>query len=221
MRLCESIPADLQLVRHKSRILSMRIVRGDGRLDAESLQICVRTLTAGNILCYPTETFYALGIDPWNEKARERLYSLKGRAQEKELPLIAADSDMVARFCEVNDPRFVRLSARFWPGPLTLVVPSRDHRANYAIRVTSHPVASQISHAFRSPVVATSANVSGEAPVSNPEMLPESLRQGIETLVNSGSCTGGKPSTIVSLAEVPPRILREGVIPAEEILPLL
>ena len=170
------------------------------------------------MICYPTETFYALGIDPWNQMARENLIALKGRPQEKELPMIASEISMVARFCDIEDLRFHQLAKKFWPGPLTLVLPSRDHSRSYAIRVSSHPVARQIASALEKPVVSTSANFSGQPSVSTPADIPRIFQEQIIFLIDAGVCPGGLPSTILTLLERPGRVLREGSIPSEQLL---
>lgn len=186
-------------------------------MDAGTLETCTRVLREAGIVCYPTETFYALGIDPWNELAREKLFALKGRAASKELPLIAANSAMVKRYCITDHRLFDLLSRRFWPGPLTLVLPGRNSTAHYAVRVSSHPVACRLSEAFQSPIVSTSANRSGEFPLQDPKNIPQQLSESVEIMVDAGICSGGLPSTIVSLTEDDPKLLREGAIPFSEI----
>jgi L-threonylcarbamoyladenylate synthase len=190
----------------------------DHHLSDADLIRCVQQLQAGNIICYPTETFYALGIDPWNGSAKEKLFELKGRPREKELPMIAADVGMVAHYCDVEDPRFALLSGEFWPGPLTFVLRSKDHSTSYAVRVSSHPVANQISAEFRRPIVSTSANPSGDAAAIEPSKLPDSFLSRIALLIDDGVCSGGLPSTIVSLLEQRGKVLREGAIPSSQLL---
>lgn len=192
-----------------------------GILDAFSLQLCVDTLREGEIVCYPTETFYALGIDLWNEEGLQKLYALKKRPPEKQLPLIASDISMIATVCDTGDSRLAALARKFWPGPLTIVLPSTDRSRSFAIRISSHPVARQIVEAFGSPLVSTSANLTGEPAVSDPRSLTGVITAGVSILVDGGPCEGGAPSTIVSLVERPGKILREGAIEAAEIVSLL
>jgi L-threonylcarbamoyladenylate synthase len=177
-------------------------------------------LREGGIVCYPTETLYALGADPWNPAACERLRALKGRQDEKEWPLITATTAMIADFCRSDDPRMKVLAGRFWPGPLTVVLPALSGAGSYAVRVSSCETARRLSELLEGPVISTSANPSGDPPVSDPDLLPEALRAGIDCLVDGGLTPGGLPSTIVSLlAET--RILREGAIPAADVLAAL
>lgn len=189
--------------------------------NPEAYYHCVETLRSGGIICYPTETFYALGVDPWNDSACEKLYKLKKRSAEKELPLIASSVEMVTRFCDTSDPRFATLAQKFWPGPLTVVLPSKDHSGSCAIRVSSNISARLISEIFGKPVISTSANISGTPAVQKPDDLSDELSEGIDVVLNGGICPGGLPSTIISLMNSEPQILREGAIPSKEILSML
>ena len=189
--------------------------------NPEAYYQCVETLRNGGIICYPTETFYALGVDPWNQSACEKLYKLKKRSAEKELPLIASSTEMVSRFCDTSDPRFNILAQKFWPGPLTIVLPAKDQSSSYAIRVSSNVSARLISEMFGSPVISTSANISGQEPVRKPDDLNPELSDGIDVVLNAGVCPGGLPSTIISLMKSAPEILREGAIASKEILSML
>jgi L-threonylcarbamoyladenylate synthase len=149
------------------------------------------------------------------------LYSIKKRPAEKDLPLIAADAGMVRKFCDVSHPTYGALAAGFWPGPLSLVLPARDHSATYAVRVSSHEIARQLSLAFLKPIVSTSANLSGEEPVRDPMQLSDVLKVQISLLIDNGLTAGGQPSTILSLLEDSPRVLREGAIPSSKLAGIL
>lgn len=189
--------------------------------NPEAYFYCVETLRNGGIICYPTETFYALGVDPFNESACQKLYKLKNRPAEKELPLIASSTEMVSRICDTADPRFAILAEKFWPGPLTIVLPTKNHLSSYAIRVSSNVSARLISEIFGNPVISTSANITGAEPVRKPGDLSEELSEGIDVVLNAGICPGGLPSSIISLMQSEPQILREGAIPSKEILSIL
>lgn len=199
----------------------MLTIPAETNLTVDWLELCLSILRNGELILYPTETFYALGIDPWNESARTRIYELKGREASKELPCIASDVEMVSRFCDVNHTAFTILTERFWPGPLTLVLPLRTRSDSIAIRVSSHPVAQQISREFQSPIVSTSANPSGEVPFTEISVLPSKFSDSVSLAIDAGTTAGGLPSTIVSLMEGKPKILRAGVIPSSQIFELL
>lgn len=199
----------------------MERIRVRSELDDPTLRRCLETLAGSKLLCYPTETFYALGIDVTKEDAREKLYKLKGRETTKELPFIASDVEMVKSYCGTEDGRFTVLAERFWPGPLTLVLPSREGFSSIAIRVSSHPIARQIVEAFGRPLVSTSANRSGDPPVQIPDGMSREFLYGIDLIVDAGLCPGGRPSTIVSLLDKDIVLIREGTIPFDSIRSLL
>src|SRR5262245_51835711 len=189
---------------------------------AGDLSPAIDCLKQGGIVCYPTETFYALGVLATNEQAMHRLRELKKRPDEKDLPLIAGSIGIVSAFCRTDDPRLALLAARYWPGPLTIVLPSLlTPGATYAIRVSSNPTAKSLSLALKAPIVSTSANESGSSPVTSPAMLPDSIRSGIDVVIDGGEAPGGLPSTIVTLLTTPAQILRKGAVPAQELSALL
>jgi L-threonylcarbamoyladenylate synthase len=196
-------------------------VKATTHLSPDALEACLSALWTGEMILYPTETFYAIGIDPCNEHARTKIYVAKGRDSAKQLPCIAADEEMVKAFCRVDHPAYERLSSSFWPGPLTIVLPLQTRAESIAIRVSSHPVARQLATAFQSPIVSTSANRSGESSVSSLQMLPSDLSHVIAIGVDSGTTAGGLPSTIISLLESRPKVLRHGAIPEDQILAAL
>ena len=197
------------------------MVKAELELSRDALETCLSALRKGEMILYPTETFYAIGIDPWNDNARKKIYAAKGRDSSKELPCIASDVEMVERFCVVTHAFYERLSVRFWPGPLSLILPLRERNASIAIRVSSHPIARQIAREFQSPIVSTSANHSGEAPLLDAKLTPLEIQQTIAVAVDAGPTMGGLPSTIVSLLEGIPQIVRQGAIPSDQIRALI
>lgn len=170
------------------------------------------------MICYPTETFYGIGIDPWNEVAREKLFELKGRASEKDLPWIAADRAMVDRFCDTSDQRFGLLADRFWPGPLTMVLHLLNSDQTVAVRVSSLPLAGQLSAALQKPIVSTSANLSGQPAVNDAALISQEIKHKVDVVIDAGITKGEMPSTIVSfLQSNQVNILRQGAVSAEDI----
>lgn len=190
-------------------------------LDSRILRRCIDTLGDSGLICYPTETFYALGIDSRKISARKKLFALKERTLTKELPFIASDIQMVRRFCRIENDHFSILSERFWPGPLTLVLPSREESGTIAIRVSNHPIACQIARALGRPLVSTSANRSGYRSVRTPDELHEAFLNEIDLIIDAGPCAGGSPSTILSLVGKKAELIRRGAIPFHLIQPFL
>jgi L-threonylcarbamoyladenylate synthase len=177
-------------------------------------------LAAGGVIAYPTETFYALGADANSAAAVERIFALKGRSPKNPISLIIAGNEDLERVAsEVPESAHV-LAARFWPGPLTMVLRASaampaevtGSTGKVGVRVSSHPVASGIARACGFPLTATSANLSGEPPALAPPDLAGDLAAGVAVVIDGGSAPGGPPSTVIDLTEDPPRILREGRI---------
>lgn len=179
-------------------------------------------LRQGLLVVYPTETFYGLACDPRQSAAVERIFVAKGRPERMALPLIAADREAVRTCVRSLPERAGRLMDAFWPGPLTLVFTAADDLPplllggghTVAIRVSSHPVASALSRAAGGPIVATSANRSGEPPPSTAREALEALGDLVSLVLDAGPTEGGSSSTVLDLTADPPRLIRSGAVPS-------
>jgi L-threonylcarbamoyladenylate synthase len=188
-------------------------------------EAAVRTLRAGGLVAFPTETVYGLGADAANASAIAHLYAAKGRPAFN--PLIAHVGDIAAaRRIGRLDARALRLAETFWPGPLTLVVPkARDCPVaelatagldTVAIRIPAHPVAQAILRAFGGAVVAPSANVSGHVSPTEASHVESDLAGRIDLIVDGGPVMVGVESTIVGCFEQM-MLLRPGGLAREKI----
>ncbi len=180
-------------------------------------------LREGRLVAFPTETVYGLGGDARNDQAVARIFDAKGRPRFNplivHLPDLAA-AEGYARF----DDRALELARRFWPGPLTLVLPLRAQAGlsplvtagleTVALRVPAHPLARALLAAFGGPVAAPSANPSGRVSPTRAAHVLAGLAGRIAAVVDGGPCAVGVESTILSL-DGPPRLLRPGGVPAE------
>jgi len=193
--------------------------------DGAGIARAARVLAAGGLVAFPTETVYGLGADAGNGAAVARLYEAKGRPRFN--PLIAHVPDIaaaraLARFNESAE----RLAAAFWPGPLTLVLPKRPDCPvaelatagldTIAVRVPSHPVARDILVAGARPIVAPSANRSGQVSPTTAQHVLADLRGRVELIVDGGPTPMGLESTIVACLDRP-MLLRLGALPRAEI----
>jgi len=180
-------------------------------------------------VAFPTDTLYGLAADPFNAGAVQRLFDIKCRSGEKALPLVAADAVQVARFLGVLPLSASRLASRFWPGPLTLLLPAPESlpstvtggTGRVGVRVPDHAVARQLCGATRTMVTATSANLSGRPPTSDPDEVAAALASNIDALLDAGKTLGGPPSTIVDANDTPPRLIRAGAISWDDVLACL
>lgn len=168
----------------------------------------------------PTETYYGLAADAFREEALARIAALKGRAPEKPILVLVADRQMVEQVAQVVPPLAERLMARFWPGPLTLILPARSALSRsltagtgtIGVRQSSHPLAQALTRAYGRPLTGTSANRSGEPPLIRAAEVQRQLGTTLELILDSGPCPGGLPSTVLDLTLDPPRLVRPGAV---------
>lgn len=178
---------------------------------------------AGGVVSYPTETFYALGADPAQPKAIERVLRTKGRKDlNKPLLLLIATLDDLPNWVSKFPSSFDKLVAHFWPGPLTLVLPAQAGLPDpligpgrgIAVRLTSHPIARALIRASGTALTGTSANRAGSRPCCDAKAVRATLGNVLGAVVDGGPTVGAKPSTVLDLVDDCPRILRHGAIEA-------
>ena len=183
-------------------------------------------LRAGELVAFPTETVYGLGGDALDGRAVAAIFAAKGRPEFN--PLICHFPDAEAAFAEVvADDRARALAARFWPGPLTLVLPRRPHCRvdllagagldTLAVRVPGHKLALDLLRQVGRPVAAPSANRSGEVSPTTAAHVLEGLSGRIAAVLDGGPCTVGVESTVLDLSSRGAVLLRPGGVPAEAI----
>jgi L-threonylcarbamoyladenylate synthase len=192
--------------------------------EAAVIARAAAVLRAGGLVAFPTETVYGLGANALDAAAVGRIFEAKGRPANN--PLIVhvaetAEALQVAAWPETA----ARLAARFWPGPLTLVLPRRDvvPRAvtaggpTVAVRVPAHPVARALIRAAGVPVAAPSANRSAQLSPTRAAHVLSALAGRIEMLLDGGPTAGGLESTVLDVTCTPPRLLRPGLVAPGEI----
>jgi L-threonylcarbamoyladenylate synthase len=191
----------------------------------DAIQEAVTWILNGGVVALPTDTLYGLAADPFNREAVARIFEVKERAPDRPLPLIAANVEQVAAHLGALTPLAREIAARFWPGPLTLVVAAphglaRDVASGLGtvgVRVPANDVARAVCAGCGRPLTATSANRSGDEPTSDPDAVERTLGDRIDFLLDTGPTRGGAPSTIVDVTLAEPRLVRAGAIRWEEI----
>ncbi len=176
----------------------------------------------GGIIVYPTETVYGIGGDPFNENVVRRIYRIKNRPPEKSY-LLLVNEKIVVHLVEEVTPLASLLIKNFWPGPLTIIFKtSRKYRnilgEKVALRISPHPVVRGILRYLNSPLISTSANISGAPPITDFEDVKRQFEKVVDGIVE-GECGGEKPSTIIDAYSG--NIVREGSISKEEIISFL
>jgi L-threonylcarbamoyladenylate synthase len=191
----------------------------DDRAIAEAADI----LRRGGVVAFPTETVYGLGADAFNARAVARVFEVKARPSFDPLIVHLADAGERGRVAATDDPRAAVLAARFWPGPLTLVLPRRPEVPDLVtagldtvgVRVPAHPAARALIAAAGTPVAAPSANPFGYVSPTTAAHVAELLGTAVDLVLDGGPCRVGVESTILSLAGDVPVILRPGGVPRE------
>lgn len=196
----------------------------DSRLEFV-LEYTTRLILSGKVVAFPTDTFYGLGADPFNLAAVSEIFRIKRRAAERPLPLLVASLDQAADL--TNDPPalFFRLAERFWPGPLTLVVPaSRQiplkvtaNTGKVGLRWPRAPLAVALIAAAGRPLTGTSANLAERPACSTAEEVEKQIGDTLSLILDGGPTQGELASTVVDLVGEHPRILRPGGIPESEL----
>ncbi|HXZ95919.1 MAG TPA: L-threonylcarbamoyladenylate synthase [Burkholderiales bacterium] len=189
------------------------------------IERAVAILRRGGLVAFPTETVYGLGADALNPEAIKKIFLAKGRPQNHPLIVHLADASHLARWAREIPVAAERLTERFWPGPLTLILRRAQSvpdaitggQDTVGLRVPSHPVAHALLQAFGSGIAAPSANRFGRLSPTTAEHVRAELGARVEMVLNGGPCDFGIESTIVDLSGSQPALLRPGKISASEI----
>jgi len=189
-----------------------------------SIEAAIAALQAGELVVYPTETFYAIGADAFSSSALARLFRVKRREAGRPVGLIAADTAMAFSLAREIPSNARRLADAFWPGPLTLVLPARDDLARelgglegVGVRVSPNPLACALSAGLGRPITATSANLSGEAPASTLDEARAGLGEKVKVYLDGGKLTAAAPSTVVAVSGSAWKMIRVGAISESQI----
>lgn len=195
-------------------------------MNPESIARAADLLRQGELVAFPTETVYGLGADATNDTAVARIFEAKNRPSFNPLITHVPDRESVADYAEVT-PMAELVAARFWPGPLTLVLPRRpdcglSHLTSagldtVAIRVPSHDSARQLLQSAGIPIAAPSANRSGLLSPTTAAHVADQLGDHVAMILDDGPCTVGLESTVLDLSGETPTILRQGGLPQEDV----
>ena len=189
----------------------------------DAIQQALSILNEGGLVAFPTDTVYGLGALAFDGPAVESIYVAKDRPIEKAIPVLIGDTQDLERVgMDVPEVAY-RLAARFWPGPLTVVIPKRptlpesvSATSTVGVRVPDHAVARALLRAT-GPMAVTSANISGQPSPSTAQEVFTQLGGRIALIVDDGSTPGGVPSTVLDCTGYDLKILREGPISLEAI----
>ena len=192
--------------------------------SSNTLSLALETLRSGGLVAFPTDTVYGVGALAYDGKAIESIYVAKDRPIEKAIPILIADMEDMKKVGMDIPQTAYKLAARFWPGPLTCVIPKQptlpeavSATSTVGVRVPDHEVARALLRAA-GPMAVTSANISGAQSPSTAEEVYTQLNGRIPLIIDGGTTPGGVPSTVVDCSKSELKILREGPISIEELL---
>lgn len=191
---------------------------------AGAIDQAVRALASARVIGLPTDTVYGLAVDPFSIGAADRLFLLKRRPREVDLPVLVADEGQALDLATAVPPSARRLMATFWPGALTVVLPRRtDLRADLGtdeatvgVRCPAHPVPLALCRAH-GPIATTSANLHGHPTLTGAAEVEAQFGDAVALVLDGGPCAGA-PSTVVDCTGEEPKLLRQGRLPWADVL---
>lgn len=211
-------------------VINMALLKLDRDGIDEAVDKAIAVLQSGGVIAYPTETFYGLGVRFDKHGSLKRLYDLKKRPQEKAMPLIIGDIGLLGMLVSPQWLGKIPASARllmgkYWPGPLTLLMPAIEglseyvsaHTGKVAVRVPGRSFALDLARKARFAITATSANPSGMPPADDGDGVSAYFDGNLDLIVDGGKTPGGLPSTIVDVSGGSAEIVREGVVSRDAI----
>ena len=195
----------------------------------EAVALAADILKNGGLVAIPTETVYGLGANGLDEQAVAQIFRVKGRPQDNPLILHIAGAEEMERYCHSIPKSAYALAEKFWPGPLTMVLPAKDcvpkrttgGLSTVALRCPEHPAALAVIRAAGGPIAAPSANLSGKPSTTTAEHVYHAHAGKIPLILDGGPCRVGVESTIVDLTGDRPRLLRPGGIGPEALVAVL
>jgi L-threonylcarbamoyladenylate synthase len=183
--------------------------------DPKSISETLRTLKDGGVVLIPTETVYGICADSERKDAIDRLYEIKGRPKIKPFQWMVHHSEVAKKLSTEWGLATERLTQRFWPGPLTLVIPTATDTVGW--RIPKHDWLLKLLEELGRPLIVTSANISAQPPALTCEEGIQSLGEKINLAIDGGKASLGEASTVVKISSDKTEILRCGALSQEQI----
>jgi L-threonylcarbamoyladenylate synthase len=188
--------------------------------EAGPIDEAVYVLKRGGVIGYPTETVYGLAVDAYNEDALRKLFMIKEREMNKPISLLVRDVAMVEAVASRIPPVALSLIRGYWPGALTIIFAASERcspiltgqSGKIGVRISPHRIVQTLLDAFKNPITATSANLSGMPSVVDSHEVYRVFRGKIDLVIDGGTAPGEGESTVIDVTVSPPKVLREGVV---------
>ncbi len=192
-----------------------------------ALQHALDILQHGGLVAFPTDTVYGLAALPFQAETVERLYIAKGRNTERAIAILLGDLSQANQVALAVSPMALRLAERFWPGPLTLIVPrlpslpsALTANQTIGVRIPDHPVALALLR-LAGPLAVTSANLTGQGNTVTAQEVYAQLKGRIHLILDGGQAPGGVPSTVLDCTSPEPLVIRAGPISLRQMVEVL
>lgn len=192
--------------------------------QSQALSLAADTIRSGGVIAFPTDTVYGIGASAIDKDAIEKLYLVKGRSQDKAIPILLADIEELTQITPTPGGIVQIIMDKFWPGALTLILPllaglpsNLSPTQTIGIRIPDFDLTRELLR-HTGPLAATSANLSGQESARNAEQVKENLKGEIDLILDGGNSPGGEDSTVLDCTKAEPLILRTGPISWEEII---
>lgn len=192
--------------------------------QSQALSLAADTIRSGGVIAFPTDTVYGIGASAIDKDAIEKLYLVKGRSQDKAIPILLADIEELTQITPTPGGIVQVIMDKFWPGALTLILPllaglpsNLSPTQTIGIRIPDFDLTRELLR-HTGPLAATSANLSGQESARNAEQVKENLNGEIDLILDGGNSPGGVDSTVLDCTKAEPLILRTGPISWEEII---
>ncbi len=187
------------------------------------LNKAVEIIRSGGVVAFPTESFYGLAVNAIDAGAIERLLDIKKRRGDHPILILIPTKDVLDQYVTHLSETAKRLIEQFWPGGLTLIFEAGSNisplltagTGKIGIRLSSHPIATELAKGVGMPIPGTSANITGQPACLNAREVFDSLGKEVDLILDGGVTKGGKGSTILDVTVAPPRVLREGMVGQE------
>ncbi|MBI5298925.1 MAG: threonylcarbamoyl-AMP synthase [Deltaproteobacteria bacterium] len=194
--------------------------------DLKEVERAAAFIKAGEVVAYPTETIYGLGTDVFNKKAIKKIYDLKSRDYGLPISVLVSSNAMLKEIVDEIPERAKVLMRRFWPGSLTILFRVKNsfpkslvtNTGKIGVRISSHPIASALVAKVGKPLSTTSANRSGYPPSLNVKHIQKYFGDRLACIIDGGEAEPSRGSTVVDVTDETMRIIRDGSIPAEEVI---
>ena len=185
--------------------------------EMDRIAYCAKIIRQGGLVIFPTETVYGIAADYNNKKAMARLREVKQRVEAKPFSIHIAQKGLISNYTSINDPIVFKLIDEFWPGPLTVIVPSLEDNKTIGIRIPRNTIALRLVEESQCTVAAPSANLAGKPPPSTCEEALRDLDGQVDAAIDGGSARFGLASSVVDFTQPRPKVLREGPITQEDV----